>query len=233
MSATAKTSSWEATRLRLTYPYRKWEQHSQNFELKWWREHPPPALAGARETSRRMLQRLGFPAPDYFSRKTVIDIGCGPTGRLSWFNAGSFIAVDPLLTDYKLLRTVRLEPYTNFHEVPAEHRIHELEGIADAVLCINALDHGYDFCAAIVNIRSYLKPGGLFLLSLGVDNPHPPDHTHPIRVTHDYVTTFLQAAGFRVDRIAHGHAYPLGDDKWDDTYSGAPAFHWWSTKTDA
>jgi len=176
-----------------------------------------------------MMTRLGF-SRDQFAESTVIDVGPGPTGRLSWLQFGRLIGIDPLYEEYLKLPDARFEPYTEVHNAPAEQRLHFLESVADAVLSLNCLDHGYDFCASVINIRSYLKPGGLFCLSMGVDIPFPANDGHPLLLTHQFVTRFLDAAGFAIQRIDSGRCYPLPDGTWHETYSGGPAWHWWTTK---
>ena len=223
--------TWQPDNLKLTHPYRDWELHSQSAELTWWQDHPPPSLQEAIEQSTALLDRWGF-ALDQFANANVIDVGCGPTGRLSAFSGGNFVAVDPLIRKYATIGAP-LKRYRQWFECPAERRIVDLENWADAIFSINALDHGFDFCAAIINLRSCLRLGGLLFLSMGVDNPHAPDHAHPLRVTNEFVTRFLTVVGFSVDRISRGRSYLHPDGTWQDTYSGGPAYHWWAVETDA
>jgi SAM-dependent methyltransferase len=217
--------------LKFTHPYKQWKKHSLRFERKWWEDHPPPSPDGARETSKKMMERLGFNR-DSFADQTVIDVGHGPTGRLNWLNVGTLIGIDPLTNSYRTIGGSRIEAYDRLFVAEAEKRIHELEGVADAVVSINCLDHGYDFCAAILSIRSYLKPAGMFFLSMGVDIPFPADDGHPLRLTNVFVTDFLNTVGLQVYRIDRGRCYPCADGTWDDTYSGGPAYHWWCRRVE-
>lgn len=218
----------------LQTPKHLWESETLPWERKWWEQRftswNPVDGESLRECSRLLWERFGF-RRDEFVDKLVMDVGCGPTGRLEWFE-GSFTGIDPLMGEYERIGGL-LECYATRIDAPAEERIGGFAGELDAVLSVNALDHGYDFVKAVENIASYLKPGGLFFLSVGCDKCFKPGSDHPLSLPHNTVTNILLESGFSVDKLDSGRVFTgdgEGGVKEQDTWSGGRAFHWWAYK---
>lgn len=101
--------------------------------------------------------------------------------------------------------------------MPVEKDIAELHGRADLIVSVNALDHGYDFEAAIKNLRGYLKPDGRAYLTF--DQHEKPDDMHQLMIGDSKAKEIFTRNGFVVDRA----------ETWG-RYHGTPgprALHYW------
>lgn len=201
-----------------------WSQVSQPWELDWWRKEKIGPCADLADWARVVWLNQGL-RMDAFNGKCVIDIGCGPTGRLECFEGGEIVAIDPLWNAYQTLPSAALGKYARGYAEPAEKFIPELEGWADWAVSLNALDHGYDLQAMLSNIFRYLKPGGFFFLSVDVDAKYH-DDTHPLRLFSPEVRGALVNAGFDVITERHGECYPTTTGIWSSNWGNGVAGHW-------
>lgn len=208
-----------------------WEATAQPFEANHWRTHCTRPTTAKPELPRRIWERLGF-GPEAFAGCTVIDIGCGPTARMCGFASGRFLAIDPLWDYYHTLPGAHFEPYEKGYSLPAETYIQELDGQADWVVSLNALDHCYDLDAVLHNAWRYLRPEGRGLFSVDVDKQCPFDPTHPINLTRDGWREALRRNGHRIVREEEGRCYPHADGSWRENWGGGLAVHWETRKGD-
>ena len=124
----------------------------------------------------------------------LLEIGCGPTGELaSALAADGFgvLAIDPVAPDGRIFRRMRLE------ELDVE------EGPFDGAVAVRSLHHLHDLGAAMEDVASLLRPGGLFAVEeFAWDLADEPT-----------------LAWFRRQRGEHGHtADPLAD--WIEEHRG-------------
>lgn len=125
---------------------------------------------GKTMTFPRYRNDLGITV-DELAGKRVLDVGCGPMGALSWFEAGFRVGVDELICEYS-----KLGYPLNEHSVIYVKGVAETLPFADsqfdAVISANALDHVDNFEKAISEIYRVLKPNGKMYLSFNYrENP--------------------------------------------------------------
>jgi SAM-dependent methyltransferase len=202
-------------------PYSLWHGISQPFELGCWTMFFENEVKAYAEESEWMMRRFNF-EKQAFKNQTVVDIGCGPTGRLTWLE-GSFIAIEPLAGHYRQMPWAHLEKYHKIYEQPAEIPIAELVGAVDMIFAINSLDHAFDLEAILGNMFSYLKPGGRAFISVDVDKPIANDPTHPLRLHSETVRLLLLKHGFVIEKEESGKCNAAGESSW----GGGTAYHWW------
>jgi hypothetical protein len=151
--------------------------------------------------SARLWEHFGFRA-DQFAGQVIVDIGAGSKLRTRFFEGARIMAVEPLADRYRTLDFCDLDVAEACFSVPGEALVAELVGRADVVLSINALDHGYDFDAAIRNIAAYLKPDAPAFLSF--DLHEKADAMHPLVLTEESCRATFAAAGLTVIRVMDG-----------------------------
>lgn len=205
-----------------------WELFAQTFEYGWWaladRRGDPITREGLHRWSRMILERFGF-SQDQFAGQLVLDVGCGPTGRLSWLTEGDFVALDPLADRYATLPWPAMERYCRWHTTPAEDRVDSLAGQVDFLFSINALDHCFDLDAVLANLHAYVKPGGKGFFSVDCDKHQPHDPTHPLDFTGTEFAEAVTRAGFTITREEAGGCI-FGDD-WRDSWGAGIGRHFW------
>lgn len=205
-------------------PVEQWHSVTQPAELGAWAMYGEQECKEVAESSEWTMRRFGF-EKDSFKDKVLVDIGCGPVGRLTWLE-GEFIAIEPLAKQFRLLPFARLEKYGKIYEEPAEERIEELIGAVDQIVAINSLDHAFNLNLILENMFLYLKPGGEALISVDVNiEDDQPDPYHPLRLRHPAMRELLKRHGFEILREEHGKCTPK-----EDGWGAGVAYHWWLRK---
>jgi ubiquinone/menaquinone biosynthesis C-methylase UbiE len=121
-----------------------------------------------------------------YNDKRILDIGCGPRGSLEWAdNAQVRIGIDPLANEYMELGISSLS--MTYVLATAEY-IPFPDNYFDAITSFNSIDHVDDLILTIKQIKSKLKPNGMFLLITDVN--HDPTPTEPISIGWDIVLEF-------------------------------------------
>jgi SAM-dependent methyltransferase len=143
-------------------------------------------------------------APDFYAKKRVLDIGCGPRGSLEWAHmARERVGVDPLAKRYRKLGTgAHAMRYVN----AGAERIPLPDRHFDVVAAINSLDHVEDVDEAVAEIKRLTKPGGLFLLIVEVN--HPPTNTEPLTLQWNIVDRFRDCF-----ELIEQRSYEVGDHR--------------------
>jgi len=109
-------------------------------------------------------------------RDAVVEVGCGPAGPIGMMPARLRIGIDPLL------------PFNAASELSHDsvcyvrgrgEAIPLRDGVADAVICVNVLDHVPRPLGILREIERILRPDGYLFLNVDVDRPR--------RSTIDYV----------------------------------------------
>jgi len=207
-----------------------WATVSQPGELRYQVSRPVPPQAPGPFT---FLGRFEFES-EQFRGATVVDIGCGPILHSSWFSGAELVALDPLANEYRVhVPWNRLDLAKEVYSCPAEELVPGLVGRADAVVSINALDHGYDFRLAVSNVAAYLRPGAIAFLSFDLHDQA--DDLHPLVLSREFCESAFADAGLCVERHSEG----LKGNEDQPGQPGQPrrsygshgtAHHWWLRK---
>lgn len=207
-----------------------WEFLAQRWELGYWAK----AFAKSQgnwshiENSAKIWKALEFPQ-DIFKDKYVLDVGCGPTGRLAWFDGhkgnGQIQAMDPLLDEYKCYHWAKLSVYDELIPIPAEEFKEELADKFDWVVSLNALDHGYDLKLSLQNIYKYLKKDGNCFISFDCTDDETPDPTHPLRISQKDADKLIRKTGFKINKRDTRTCLNERPNWGHGTH-----YHWWLTK---
>jgi SAM-dependent methyltransferase len=159
----------------------------------------------------------GF-SPEGWLGKTIFDVGAGSRLRSLWFEGAEVIVLEPLADRYRSeVEWCDLDRAQEVYSVPGEEFVAELEGRADLIVSINALDHGYDIAQSVRNIRRYLKEDGEAFLSF--DMHYQPDEMHPLVLDNEMMLKIYAESGFDVLRYEPARRYHGTD--------GPGAFHYW------
>jgi SAM-dependent methyltransferase len=157
-------------------------------------------------------------SPDAWEGKFIVDVGAGSRLRTLYFKGAKIAAIEPLAD--KFIAEVEWQDLDRADEVyalPAEKDIPELHGRADLLVSVNVLDHGYDFEAAITNIRRYMKPDGLAYLTF--DQHERPDDMHQLMIDDGKAREIFERCGFDVEQHEEWGRY--------HGVAGPPALHYW------
>jgi SAM-dependent methyltransferase len=215
-SAPAQTPVQQS--LRPTIDRDAWANAAQNGELNFHKRHN---FRAEEQVWRACVERdwkiLGL-EPSGWEGRFIIDVGAGSRLRSLYFEGATLAVLEPLADRYMSeVEWHDLDKADEVYSVPAEQFVPELEGRADFVVSINALDHGYDFAQGVRNIRRYLKPDGTALLSF--DMHDKPDSMHPLVLNDDIVRKIFDDAGFEIEKSEEGRRYHGAE--------GPLAIHYW------
>jgi SAM-dependent methyltransferase len=194
-----------------------WSKLAQPGELAY---HKRPNLRSSAEwetKNAKFWAKRGF-SPESWEGKLVVDVGAGSRLRTLYFQGAKIAAIEPLAG--KFIAEVEwqdLDQAAEVYPVPAEKDIPELHGRADLVVSVNALDHGYDFEAAIANLRRYLKPYGRAYLTF--DQHERPDDMHQLMIGDTEAQAIFDRCGLDVERYEEWGRYHGA--------AGPPALHYW------
>jgi SAM-dependent methyltransferase len=195
-----------------------WAQAAQNGELDFHKRHN---FRAEEQVWRTCVERdwkiLGL-EPTGWEGKFIIDVGAGSRLRSLYFQGATLAVLEPLADRYMSeVEWHDLDKADEVYSVPAEQLVPELEGRADFIVSINALDHGFDFAEGVRNIRRYMKPDATALLSF--DMHDKPDDMHPLILTDEIVRKIFEGAGFAIEKSEQGRRYHGAD--------GPLATHYW------
>jgi SAM-dependent methyltransferase len=203
----ASIESWAVTAQEHEYAF-----HAANE----WRRSPRFATDSA-----RLWEHFGFRA-DQLAGKTVVDVGAGSRLRTRFFTGARIVAIEPLADRFRALDFSDLNTAAACYSTAGEVRLPELVGQADAVVSVNALDHGYDFDTAIENIAAYLKPNASAFLSF--DLHEQADEMHPLLLTEASCRQLFANVGLAVVFVRRGVG-PFGRN-----YGHGEAINFWLLK---
>jgi SAM-dependent methyltransferase len=194
-----------------------WSKIAQQGELAF---HKRPNLRSTGDWEVKNTQfwaRRKF-SPEGWEGKLIVDVGAGSRLRTLYFQGAKIAAIEPLAEQFIAdVEWQDIDQADELYAVPAEKDIPELHGRADLVISVNVLDHGYDFEAAIANIRRYLKPDGLAYLSF--DQHEHPDDLHQLMVDDSNARAIFDRCGFDLERCEEWGRYHGA--------AGPPALHYW------
>jgi SAM-dependent methyltransferase len=171
------------------------QSHELTFWEDWYRKDGAAPLV---DYYRKFMLAMGNVSDaEFFRGKVCVDIGCGPKGSLTWLDgiAKASIGVDPLAEQY---RQFGIDKHQMIYlSAPAEH-LPFPTGYVDVLFSMNSLDHVDDLPATCREIHRVIKPGGLFIGSLNLDEPETA--TEPWTLTENLLDRLLfggWAGGFR------------------------------------
>jgi SAM-dependent methyltransferase len=195
----------------------RWNSVAQPGELAF---HKRPGLRSSDEWETKNVEFWGRRkfSPDGWHGKWIVDVGAGSRLRTLYFQGAKLAAIEPLAD--KFIAEVEWQDLDRADEVyaaPAEKDIPELHGRADLLVSVNVLDHGYDFEAAVANIRRYLKPDGLAYLSF--DQHDRTDDLHQLMLDDATARAVYDRCGLAVERFEQWGRYHAG--------TGPRALHYW------
>jgi|TARA_R100000081_G_C4771891_1_gene146067 SAM-dependent methyltransferase len=133
---------------------------------------------------------------NYFTDKTIIDLGAGSKSRANWFTKSKIISIEPLADKFKSISHYDLDNVGEVYSEPAEKYLTHLQDTADAIICINVLDHCYNAKIIMENCYKYLKSNGEFCLSVDLHDGR--DDKHPIGFTLKSLKQLIEETGFKI-----------------------------------
>lgn len=163
------------------------------FELDYWRQ--------AKRAEHDARQRKILDLWDFAGAPSVLEIGTGPWGGcLPFVQAATKVGLDPLYAQYErdglLVRSLGWDtiamPIESMGTWPFSF---------DAIISMNALDHGESDFGSIARIAELLAPGGCFCLHVHLRRPDQLNvgHDHALRL--EDLTAATDAAGLRPERV--------------------------------
>lgn len=193
---------------QLTEDVGSWRDNAQPGELAFHKRPNERSSERWGELNRALWQRYGFESSD-FRGKTIVDVGAGSRLRTLYFEDVRIIAIEPPAQQFiEEVEWNDLDRAASIHALPAENEIPELIGVADFVVSVNALDHGFNFTDTVVNTRKYVKDDGCAFLSF--DQHHTPESMHPLVLTDEIARVVFEAAGWRVSKFTEQFRYHGG-----------------------
>jgi SAM-dependent methyltransferase len=165
----------------------------------------------------------------HFSKKSVVDLGCGPYGliyglahlsNLGFCSDSKIYGVDPLIKHYKKYQTFpESENLTLINAKGEDTGISD--GTIDYVFSTNVVDHVDDPNAVIKEVRRILKKDGKFCVSCHVLYPvYAPishlfkyiDVNHPHHFTFNVLEEMLKK---HFDKVTHSYTSTMVEDQPD------------------
>lgn len=162
-------------------------------ELRYWRELYDER--GGFQNGFYEAQLLGMAGEQdqrFIAGKIIADFGCGPQGSLVWARAASLrIGIDLLATDYLEQFAEELLSHDMVYVASTEKVIPLPSCSVDVMFTSNALDHVADFQTMCDEIVRVIKPGGLLVASLNLEEPATSDE--PQTLTEEMISATLLA----------------------------------------
>jgi SAM-dependent methyltransferase len=121
---------------------------------------------------RIMLAMAGESSPDFIAGKTVADFGCGPRGSLVWARTANLrIGIDVLADRYADEFPQTIRSHGMIYLKSTEKVIPLPSDFVDVLFTLNAIDHVNDFPTMCGEIVRVIRPGGLFIGSVNLNEP--------------------------------------------------------------
>jgi ubiquinone/menaquinone biosynthesis C-methylase UbiE len=183
---------------------------AQKAEEKFYRAIPPIYASNWEREGKKIwedhIKKLMGIDFEYFSNKTVLEVGCGCYGLIHWLDNSPKrkVGVDPLISSYTDLIAKTPSTAEQF-SMPSE----ELpfgDATFDTVISINVLDHTLLPRKCIAEMYRVMSPNGELFLELNTfrlprlfrENLQLIDHPHPWHFSASDVIMLLQQTGFKI-----------------------------------
>lgn len=194
--------------------YDHWKNKAQLGELEFHVNHKRRPDADMQLRDREIYEGFGFDERQ-FEGQTIVDIGAGSHLRTRFFDGAKIAAIEPLGKQYaENIEWCDLGEANQFYSIPAEEQVTVLQGQAAFANCMNVLDHTFEPLKILENVNFYLKPDGLFLLSVDLHDGDG-DDLHPVDLDVPRLRQLVHDAGFAVERAylylprakSYGHGF--------------------------
>lgn len=154
---------------------------NREYELEYWKKTSKEKIL-----SRYPIASDYLNIPAYLENaETVIDLGCGAYGGIfTYHKYKTMIGIDPLWMDYFKLDMC---PSFEINHIIGTSDNFNCDVCADAVVCINAIDHSGNLCDAANEIFTHIKDGGYFLLHTHMRTLSQLNAGHKMPLTEDMV----------------------------------------------
>lgn len=179
----------------------------------------------------RMLLMAQEENDEFLRGKIVADFGCGPRGSLSWTSAPlQRIGIDVLIPEYLASFGNCMREHDMTYITCTEKIIPIQSSIVDVMFTINALDHVDDFQCMTHEILRILKPGGLFIGSLNLNQPATPCEPQTLTdiSVRKSLLKFLNLSSYRLAKIHPKTPYKLMlENKLSNSYENDEQYILW------
>jgi len=154
-----------------------------------------PNLANDFYEDMIVKKTAGLDDSSFVDGKVIADFGCGPRGSLCWATGATRrIGIDVLIDQYKKLG---IEKHNMDYVKSSETEIPLETDSVDIMVTVNAIDHVMDFPAMCRELCRILKPGGMLIASINLDEA--PTFCEPQTLTMEMVEEHLLSQ-FNLDR---------------------------------
>lgn len=140
---------------------------------------------------------------DFVSGKVIADFGCGPRGSLCWAKSASVrIGIDVLADRYADSFQNVITSHNMIYVKSTEKVIPIPSDSVDVMFTLNAIDHVDDFPAMCSEILRILKPGGLLIGSINLEEPPTlwEPQTLSLKDVQTNLLDFFEVETYRVSR---------------------------------
>jgi SAM-dependent methyltransferase len=194
---------------RYLRPVRNYFGRKHDAELSYWRKVLDGRGADFDNSwyEGLMLAIAGESSERFTAEKVVADFGCGPCGSLAWARSARLrIGIDVLADRYADEFPDLVLSHGMIYVKSTESVIPVPSDFVDVLFTLNAMDHVASFPAMCREVVRILKPGGLLIGSLNLEEPPRP--TEPQRLTEagikEHLLDGLVVLSYRVSQWGAG-----------------------------
>lgn len=180
-----------------------WRRLSQPGELAFHQQNDWRASPAFMEETVHLLEGFGFHRGD-FAGELIVDLGAGSKLRSRFFTDAKIIAIEPLADEFRHIHFCDYDQAHAVHAEPAEAHLPQYDGKIRFLMCLNVLDHVYDYQAVLQNMRTLLQPGGVLLLSVDLHEAAQADPMHPVNLDKPTLRRAVEQTGFMILREFDG-----------------------------
>lgn len=185
---------------------------AQFFEKFWWNNYlkqkkPSEYLSWKKNYWINFIEEIEFNFKKKDSKN--LDIGCGPAGTfiISEQTNTKWLALDPLVENYKTLAIFNTKNYPNVAFVNSSFEAFETDQRFDNIFCINAINHFITLKENFEKLNTLLRSDGTLILSTDAHNYSllkwilytlPLDILHPHQYTALEYEKMMTQSGFEI-----------------------------------
>ncbi len=185
---------------------------AQFWEIRWWRwylQHKEKTIYLQKKATywEKILAHCELKLT---GSEAILDAGCGPAGIFMILAGDPLMAVDPLLKEYQdQLDHFDPASYPKVQFTTDSLEEFQPDQLFDIIFCCNVINHVADLTLSLDRICSWLKPGGILILSVDVHNYNalkqifrwiPGDILHPHQHDLEDYQSMLRERGFSIEK---------------------------------